>query len=142
MIAARRSCVSTFGWAANVTVASPWPLLGEVNVSQSASTRADHAHSRLTVTVSDPVPPPASSIGLAPASDTPQRPTGVGAVVCVELEPPHAMNASASRNMVVAAAPERSTEQLLYASLHIAAAVGGRPGGSSQNSVARMPTSM
>jgi hypothetical protein len=70
-------------------VALPWPLVGEFRASHSTPERASHAHSRFTVSVMVPVPPSAATVAGVAASATPHRASDVGAVACVDEDPPH-----------------------------------------------------
>lgn len=88
LTAAWRSRAAGFGVTVYVIVALPWPLVGEPSASHSAPDRASHAHSRLTVSVIVPLPPSAATVGGVAASVTPQRASEVGAVACVEDDPP------------------------------------------------------
>jgi hypothetical protein len=49
------------GATVKLSVALPWPSVGDVNAIQSAPERALQAHSRLMVTFNVPVPPSAAT---------------------------------------------------------------------------------
>jgi hypothetical protein len=67
-------------------LAGPCPcvLAREIQVE---SDRADHAHSRSTVIVNVPLPPPAGIGEPPPATDTPQRVMDDGATLVLEEVP-------------------------------------------------------
>jgi hypothetical protein len=71
-------------------VALPCPLVGDVKVTHGAPACALQAHSRLMVRFNVPVPPSAGTWGAELARPTLQRSTAVGAVDCVDDDPPHA----------------------------------------------------
>ena len=63
---------------------------------QDESDRADHAHSRSTVIVNVPLPPPAGIGEPPPATETPQRVIDDGATLVLEEVPPQPLRARSS----------------------------------------------
>jgi hypothetical protein len=92
-----------FGWTEKVTLAGPCPcaLAREIH---GDSDRAVHAHSRSTVIVSVPLPPPAGIVELPPLTDTPQRLMDDGATLVVDEDPPQPLRPRKSPNAATAAA--------------------------------------
>jgi hypothetical protein len=83
------------GWTEKVMLAGPCPcaLAREIH---GDSDRAVHAHSRSTVIVNVPLPPPAGICELPPLTETPQRSMDEGAMLVVDDEPPQPLTAKKS----------------------------------------------
>jgi hypothetical protein len=99
----RRLNAFGFGWTEKVMLAGPWPcaLAREIH---GDSDRAVHAHSRSTVIVSVPLPPPAGTVELPPLRDTPQRSMDDGATLVVDEDPPQPLRPRKSPSAVRAVA--------------------------------------
>lgn len=84
----------------------PCALASEIH---DDSDRAVHAHSRSTVIVNVPLPPPAGIGELPPLTDTPQRSIDEGATLVVDDEPPQPLTARKSPSVArgVAAGDQR-----------------------------------
>jgi hypothetical protein len=83
------------GWTEKVMLAGPCPC-ALARAIHGDSDRAVHAHSRSTVIVSVPLPPPAGIVELPPLTDAPQRSMEDGATLVVDEEPPQPLRARKS----------------------------------------------
>jgi hypothetical protein len=82
-------------------------------VIQGASTRADHEHSRSTLTVRLPVPPAAGIVEVLLVIDTPHLEVGAVTLISEELPQPDAKSSSATRPAVTATRVRGATSRNL-----------------------------
>jgi hypothetical protein len=91
-MAPSRETVFSLGATLNVTVASPFPDVGDNAEIQVTAVEASHAHSALAVRLKLPRPPSASTVGGEPSETS--HPTAVGFETDEDPQPPVATAAT------------------------------------------------